>query len=318
LADLAAANGNIVLESRARSALAWAYLSVDDLDRAARDARLSLTLAQEGGHLEYEAAACNTLGMVSLAQGNPSEASKHLERALALARQLEDVGAESTYLSNAAVARMMLGDFDGAWSNFTKTFELAEAAGDAVGVASAYTNLAWVAAGRAEWETACDMARRALPMKRRQGHREAEAETLLWLGHALTGLGRLDEALQAYRPSLAIREELGQTALALGVRAGMARAELAAGDVPAALTHVERILTHLDSGGSLDGTWEPLRIHLTCVDTLEAAGDERRDRVLERAATILEERASRITDPEDRQMLLESVPWHRRIMELAR
>ncbi len=53
------------------------------------------------------------------------------------------------------------------------------------------------------------MARRALPMKQRQGHREAVAETLLWLGHALTGLGDIEEAMDVYRASLTIREDLG-------------------------------------------------------------------------------------------------------------
>ena len=314
---LAAKIGDGALQSRARSARAWAHLALDDLDSAGHDGRLAVSLAERAGHLAYQAAALNTLGMVALAGGDLSDASAHLERALAVARRRGDVGAESTYLNNLAVVRMLVGDFDGAERHFGRTLELAEAAGDSTGVSSASTNLAWVAAGRGEWETACAMARRALPMKRRQGHREAEAETLLWLGHALSGLGRIDEALDAYRASLAIRDDLGQTALALGARAGMARAELARGETAAALSLVDPILAHLDAGGSLDGTWEPLRIHLTCVDVLEAADDGRRDRALARAAAELEERAARVTDAGDRRTLLEDVPWHRRIVELA-
>ncbi|MFN2250289.1 MAG: ATP-binding protein [Anaerolineae bacterium] len=316
-ADLTTESGNRALQSRARSALAWACFSLGETDLARQHAEAALTLAIDAGHREYEAAARNTLGMLSLAEGNPSESSSHLVRALELANEMQDPGAETSYRNNLAVARTLLGDYDGAQQLFAGICELAEAAGDVRGASSAYINLAWVADNRRDWDTAAEMARQGLRMTRLQGHREAEAEALLWLGHALTGLGRADEALEAYGRSLAIRDELGQTALALGVRAGMARAHLGAGDTDGAMGQIERILAYLDGGGSLSGTWEPLWIHLTCVEVLDAVGDARRERVLERAAAELSALAARITDPSDRQILLEAVPWHRRIMELA-
>jgi tetratricopeptide (TPR) repeat protein len=316
-ADLASAGGDRLLESRARSVRAWAYLSLEHLDRAEEDARAALSLAEQAGSRRYEAAALNTLGMISLVRGDPSRASVHLIGALALARDRGDRGGESIYLNNLAVARMMLGDFESARGHFGRMFELAEAAGDETLVASAYANLAWVASSLTEWETAHEMAERGRSMMRHQGHREGEAETLLWLGHALTGLGRTDEALEAYGRSLVIREDLGQTALAVGVLAGIARAHLASGHLDRALGYAERIVEYLDAGGSLDGTWEPLRIHLTCVEVFEAVGDDRRDRVLARARAALNERAAKIADAADRRMLIEAIPWHRVIRERA-
>ena len=130
-------------------------------------------------------------------------------------------------------------------------------------------------------------------------------------------LERFDEAQSAFTASAEIRRELDQIALGLGARAGLARAALAKGDVAGARSHAEVILQHIDEGEQLGGTWEPLRIHLTVVEALEAAGDERAERVLRRAHQLLLEHAEKITDSDDRRCYLQAIPWHRKIADLA-
>ena len=50
------------------------------------------------------------------------------------------------------------------------------------------------------------------------------------LGHALAGLGRQAEAVDAYRRALALRRDLGQSHLAPEPLAGLARLAEACGD----------------------------------------------------------------------------------------
>lgn len=120
--------------------------------------------------------------------------------------------------------------------------------------------------------------------------------------------------MAAYRESLRLRRELGQEFLAMGVVAGMARAAVAQDEIEAAVSHVSEILAYLDEGGSLKGTWEPLRLYLTCYQVLDLAGNPRAGEILQTAYQMLQEWAGRIPDEEARRMYLENVPWHREIV----
>ncbi len=73
------------------------------------------------------------------------------------------------------------------------------------------------------------------------------------------------------------------------------------------------MLDYLDSGGSLDGADEPLRVYLTLYLVLRQAGDARAAGLLETAARLLDERASRITDEAARRAFLENIEHHREI-----
>ncbi len=53
------------------------------------------------------------------------------------------------------------------------------------------------------------------------------------------------------------------------------------------------------------------------IEALRAAGDQRAERVLDRACAILEEQAKKIEDAADRRSYLDAIPWHRRLRELA-
>ena len=137
------------------------------------------------------------------------------------------------------------------------------------------------------------------------------------LGSALTGLGRFEQAAEVAQQALHVRRELGHPALEAEARAGLARLALAQNDIPAALLQVSEILNYLEGGGSLDGADAPLRIYLTCVEALQAAGRAAPAKeLLQEAYQLLQARAARISDADARRLFLENVPWHARIMHL--
>jgi class 3 adenylate cyclase/tetratricopeptide (TPR) repeat protein len=316
--ERAAAGADPASQSRVETTLGWAYHYLQNEDEARLHGERALQMAQQAGPIDGEANAQNLLGMVALTVGRLSEGRTRTGRALELARAAGDVDAAMTYLNNHAVVLTMLGNYDEAGERFSEILDRATESGDRMAESSARVNLAWVAAARGDWETARAQAERAIAMKRRQEHREAEAEALLWLGHALVGLDALDEANSAYSASAELRRQIGQTTLGLGAEAGLTRVALARSDAADAMSHAEAILDHLDRGENLDGTWEPLRIHLTVFDALTAAGDGRAERVLQRAGRLLQEGADMIGDGDDRTCYLEAIPWHRRIRELTR
>ena len=136
----------------------------------------------------------------------------------------------------------------------------------------------------------------------------------MMVGHSLAGSERLEEASKAYRESIALRRELGQTNLLMESVAGLARASLARDDLAEAQTLVEEILAHLRSGGTLEGVLSPFQVYLTCYHVLEANQDPRAQELLNTAHDLLQEQAAKITDEKMRQSFLENVAAHRELV----
>jgi predicted ATPase len=302
------------LVGQAHYAVAWAFLHLKETDQALRHAHMALQAARRAHDRRSEGNILNILGLSSIALGEFAQARDHLEQFLAVAQELGDRERELTSSSNLGVALMFLGDFRAAGERFHHTLRLARQSGDRTSEGTALVNLAWAKGSQGDWAEAVQYAEAGLTSKRQFEQAEAIAEALLWLAHAQSGLGQFDDALAAYRESLAIRMELGQTHLAMGVHAGLARAWLTQGDLTAAMIHAEEITAFLADGGSLEGTWEPLRIRLSCFRVLQAAQDPRAPAMLEGAYHILQARAAKIPSEADRRIFVENIPWHREIL----
>ena len=136
------------------------------------------------------------------------------------------------------------------------------------------------------------------------------------LGHALFGQGELDKAGDAYRQGLTLRRELGELNMAMEPLSGLARVALAQEDLSQAQVHVEEVLSHLESG-TLEGTYEPFRVYLTCHQVLSAMQDARAGGIIVSANRLLQERAAKIEDEETRRSFLENVAEHRQIQDIA-
>jgi tetratricopeptide (TPR) repeat protein len=176
-------------------------------------------------------------------------------------------------------------------------------------------NLACLALNRGDDEKARQYARDGLHMAQEIDERSLQATMWMHLGDALRLQERLDEAVGAYRRSLALRRELGQANLATEPLAGLARVCLALGNLEEAYAHVEEILNHLESGGTLHGVISPFRVHLTCHQVLAVNKDFRAEKVLNTAHTLLQERAAKIADETLRHSFLENVAAHRKLVQ---
>jgi predicted ATPase/class 3 adenylate cyclase len=315
--EAASASGDLGLEAKARHALAMALTANEDFEIARPEAEHALRLAEAVDDLYAVARAHNALGLIALASRDHTAAREHLAVSLEVSRRLGDLERELTAANNLGIVETLVGNYRAARSYFDRFRQIAADVGDRLAEASSVLNLAWVAASEEDWSLARSLAEKSIAQKRNFGQLDAVAEGLMWLGHALFGLGDAEAARDAYSEALQIREELDQTGLAMGARAGLARMALAAGEIDTALAHAAVICSHLDEGGTLAGAWEPLRIHLSCAQVLRTAGDPAGNRVLARARKVLLADADRIADPVDRQTFLANVPWHREILELT-
>ena len=136
------------------------------------------------------------------------------------------------------------------------------------------------------------------------------------MGHALTGLGQLDEAAAAYQRALESKSYGGEWHFFS--RAGPVHIALLKGGAETlreALPYVEEILRYWEADPTLHMVpAERFETCWTCYRLLQALQDPRAPAVLERAYTLLQNWATKLQDPEHRRMFLENVTAHRDIV----
>ncbi len=273
----------------------------------------SLITSQRLGDRRSDGAALNNLGVLSLAMGDYGGARAYYERALRMFRETGDRRNQAMLLSNLGAVCYYQGDYAGAMANNQPALALFRETGDRRGEASVLADLALFAHHLDDQPSALGYSQQAVQLSQEIGARDRYADALFRLGHALTSLHKWDEAGQAYRQSQQIRCEMGQEALVAEAQAGLARLELAQGHLPQALEQVEQILGFLQRG-NLDGSEEPMRVHLTCYQVLQAAGDPRASQVLKTAYQDLQSQAAHIADESARRVFLEKVTTHRQLV----
>jgi hypothetical protein len=131
----------------------------------------------------------------------------------------------------------------------------------------------------------------------------------LYLGYAYLLCNDAARALEAFRDSIAVRDELGQPNLRTEPMAGLIQTALLQNDAATAISETEKIISYLADGGTLEGTEEPLRVQYACYLALEKIQDPRASAVLQSAVQLLEAQVSKLGDERARQMFIENVPW---------
>ena len=100
--------------------------------------------------------------------------------------------------------------------------------------------------------------------------------------------------------------------------AGLVETYIQANDLESALREAEKILAFLESGSTLDGTEEPLRVYYACYQILERKQDPRARQILQAAMQLLETQVSKFSDENTRKRYIENIPWRRALNEAGR
>ncbi|MCV2370504.1 ATP-binding protein [Roseateles oligotrophus] len=300
-------------EAPARALVAQCLLRIGDLAQANRESAEALRLAQRAGDHATEGMILNDMGMRADIDGDPGAAIDCYERALACHRKVGNRNNEGGTLSNLAYAALVLGDYAAAVSQFAEARDLFAKIGSSQNEGITLINMGIARLNQGQAAEAFSYAKQALQMLQATGFRWAAGAALRLSGQAALAMQDAETAATKLQASLDLFEAIGMPHLALEATAGLADVALARGDIPAALTLAQGILSQQDSGLSLDGSEEPMRVQLICYNCLSAAGHPRAQQLLDAAFGSLMERAERISDPLRRQSYLHEVPYHRGI-----
>jgi tetratricopeptide (TPR) repeat protein len=306
--------GDRRLEGWALNSFGLMRLNSGDLDGARQAFNASLEVRREIGHRLGETGVMVNLAMLDEIEGHYVDAVVANQRAIVLSEEIGDQYNLGWSLNNLGLLWAMLGRTDEAKRVSLETLRVGREIGEASIEANAQSNLSLLEHQLGNDVEALERARAALRIAETAQAAGLIAETLTNQGHALVALGDLSGAESSYRHAIEIRNELGDLTGVTEPMAGMARIDLQRGDVAAALRSVEPILDVISSS-SLEGTYEPFRIYLTCVEVLSAAGDPRSHGLLVEARGELMARAEGIDDVELRSSFLDGVPSHRALLE---
>jgi tetratricopeptide (TPR) repeat protein len=206
-----------------------------------------------------------------------------------------------------------LGDFTAAQKYYEQALFIAREIGNLNYETLTLMNLSGMSEVQGKAQEAVQYAKNAIELSKKTADKPAEAWSYLYLGHAYSLMGQLEEAKLAFAQALNLRRQLRQPALATEPLAGLLQLALGMKDLLAASRLVEELMAYLSEGGTLEGTEEPLRVYLVCYQALESIGDPRSTPILETAIQFLQAQVSKIHDEQSRRMYIENVPWRREL-----
>ena len=305
--------GDSVTAARANGKLAVASRRMGDFAAARQFAQTGLDLARRQADRSTVAALLRSLASILAESGDPIAGRELEAQCLDLARETGDRGMQVDTLNSLGDNCIRLGDYTAARLHLGECKSLAEKIGRPDIESVVRINQAALAHLQGDEAACVEHAKAAIRIAVAIGARDLEAAALYPLGLAETALRHDDAARTALERSRDLFELNAGPHLALEPTAGLALLCLAQGDAAGAIAEVEKILAHLEAGGRLEGTEEPMRIHLACHQVLSSRGDPRADAVLTRVHTELQTQAHRIVDPSTRHRFLHGVPHHHAI-----
>jgi tetratricopeptide (TPR) repeat protein len=266
--------------------------------------------------------AIHNLGLVASEIGDDAAAVAYFEQALPIFQKIECRVGESCVYYSLGVRLRRLGDYAGAKSYLERALQINRTPNSIRADSKTLANLGLVCLHLGDNQTALEYGQQAASLAQQIGASPTQAYALTFLGHILVSLGHLDEAASIYRQAIGLRRELGQPHWVLDPLAGLAHVFLRQRNLPQARSAVEEILDYLEarssstgSGYGLAGIDSPGEVYMTCYRVLQAGYDHRHKAVLHAGKYVLQERAAKISDEEQRRSFWENVPAHRGIIE---
>jgi len=301
------------LRSNVLSNLGLIYLDQEKIDLAVEAFSDALQSVQKQNLLSLQAGYLNNLAQAIGLQGDFHRAQAYFQQSLDLIRKIGARRDEGLVLGNLGWIAASLGDYRTAYAYHLENLKLNRRIRHRFIEAIAMINLSAAACALGNFSEAVSWGEQALALTREIINRNGEAWALTYLGHAYLAQEQYHEAAEAYRAALVIRNHLEQNILATEPLAGLAQAAYASGNMTEAYRFIEPIVTLLEEGSALEGTDEPMRIYAACHRVLNALGDERANRILNKGYAALQARAAQINDKMIKKQFLENIPHNRYI-----
>ena len=272
-------------------------------------AACALALGDQEAYLRVMA----SLWGIAVVRGQYGVALDYFHRGLASARERGDRANESAVLASMGDVQRCLGNFKEAIEFGIEATRIYNEIGITTYEAVTQLNIATAMRLAGDAPGALERATRAFEMGRSANDADLCAAGAMVIGDARHALGDLVGADASYREGLALYRQVGREMMAMECLTGLARVARSAGHDKAAVDAIGEVVGYLDGGGTVDGTEDPIGIHLACHELLGEAGLDG-ERFLRDGHALLMKRAEPL-GPDDREGFLHRVPSHLALLE---
>ncbi len=222
----ARAAGSKPMQAESLRMMALCYQIAGQLGLAQSYLKQALALCQELGDRRGEAKTYSNLAVNSRDEQRYTEARQWYDKALALMRSIGDRRNEAMILNNLGVLSISIGDLAAARDYYEQASAIAREVGERMSLGATGVNLSTICRMQEDFEQALAYARQAHELFQAIGTPYGEGHALTRIGHALAGLGRSSEAIEAYGQAVTVRRQSNEPQLVLESLAGLARAHL--------------------------------------------------------------------------------------------
>ena len=284
------------------------YYDLGKVDKAVEYLNKALTLHLEEDSLDLASAGYAMLSHATYRQGKYDIAHEHALAALKLSRELTNSWVMPEAVLAAANCEIDLGYYQKAIQNYQLATELAVMIGKLHNEFIPRMNIGLCYVFMRDYKTAIDVLTDVIQEMEAQTIDRLTAPARLYLGYALEGEGLLEVAAASYAATAEIRRSNLPPPTLYDAVAGQMRIAVLQKDDAAARNWLSEITTHIEQNG-WEGIEYPLLVKRSIADASRYFGDETAYRsYIERAYTLMMERAEMIQNEESRTSYLTNVP----------
>ncbi|MBK5107380.1 MAG: tetratricopeptide repeat protein, partial [Anaerolineales bacterium] len=289
------------------------YLSQYDYAGASKYFEQALEITREIGNRTIESSALVGLGNVFLEQGEFTKAKNVFEQSLNIAREIGNQPWEAKTLNQIGRYFHLQGDYLRAQSYYESAVGIYQQLGNQLSRGRVLIDLCLLHHHLRDDNTALEISSAALEIIEHSNRPKYIGQALTLAGRVYIGLGDFESAEKQLLKAKEYFSQADQVNLLMEPQAGFANLLQVSNDHSSALTHAEYILNHLeavqssstadqlDQAGAvpgLEGTHDPMWIYLVCCQVLSKTNDLRAADLIKTAYELLQQQASRITDPD--------------------
>jgi tetratricopeptide (TPR) repeat protein len=227
-----------------KKSLGDCYWYLGEFSKAIDVLEQSLAIYRKADDRYGEGAALTSLGICYYGLGQIARAVDLYEQALAIDRETGDREGEAIDLGNLGNCYAELGQITRAIDLYEQAVAIDREVGDRPGEASDLNNLGLRHSELGQTAQAIDLYEQSLAIARETGYRYVESLDLAALGDAHGDLGLWDQGAQYCQQAIKVADGIGSAQAQSAARSSLARIQLLAGDLPAALQAVTAARDH--------------------------------------------------------------------------
>ena len=312
--DLSQQINDLYGQASALTSIGTVYFYTGKLQQARNLSEQALVLYQKLKDRRNESRVCNNLSNIIAEMGDLSLSMVYSRKALEILSTMGNDQRKAFVLHNLGATYWELGDYYKAKQTYHKALNIYQTINIPHAAAEIYGNLAITEFSLGNYTKAKEYAEISIDITNEVDNKENLANAHYYLGKIEYQMGNLDQAKKILEHGLKIRLEIPHTGRIAEFYIILADISINLSDFETGISYCNSILEMIDQGEIFFGADDPLYIFYTLWKILTQIEDERKIQVLEKAMSLLQQRANSITDPDYRKMYLENVPSHRQLI----